>query len=597
MRRAPSHPVSTSPSLARRAAAVLPLVLALGATACGGAAAKPGNFPTREDLQQLAGAPPPKRVFDQNSVDVDSWELIGPLPDAIDGALAEDTDPWSKLLAGAAAAKPGLVVTSRAMACTARQVAAFVAEKDANPAAPLLRFMAARCGVPSGSIGTSYLSGEVPESTSDADLYSKWEAQMKDGLASTIGPGNRLAGISYSRKGKRAAVAIVTAARLAHVETVPLAPTDGKVFLRGELLNPAESIRAIVTRGRFGYELCIKDIEVVLPRFAIECPLSADDPTARVEVAAFPPGRELGDTALDVQVFPAGTLLQSYSRSAAGAAAPPGDAALGSALLDQINAVRKEAGLGAVRLSDAQSRTAAQLAPYYFAALSGGAEPTFADKVALGLLAGWDVDGMVREGHFTSQWSHHREPGALIEAAIASPFGRETLLDPAISLIAIGPVAPKESAVLGAVFSTYALLDTSGKTDNTSAVLARLSKLRAKIKRPAPEAAPELDALLSDIAARVEGGLSLDEALERLTKKSLETISRGRVKAWVATASSVDRLEFPSDLLARSGLHLGVVVARYRPQGAPWTKLAVFFVDVDESPPLNTARAAGAHSG
>src|SRR5262249_32809559 len=157
-------------------------------------------------------------------------------------------------------------------------------------------------------------------------------------------------------------------------------------------------------------------------------------------------------TAVDVQVFPAGKLEQTYTRPAqTGADAPASDAALAPALLEQINAVRKEAGLSALRLSDTESRTAAQLAPYYFAALTGGLEVTIADKVALGLLAGWDVDGMVREGHFASQWTHQRSPASLVEAAIASPFGRETLLDPAISLIAIGPIAPKEGAILGSV--------------------------------------------------------------------------------------------------------------------------------------------------
>lgn len=203
---------------------------------------------------------------------------------------------------------------------------------------------------------------------------------------------------------------------------------------------------------------------------------------------------------------------------------PSGDAALAAALLGGINAVRAEAGLGGVWVAEAQSRTATQLAPYYFGSLHGG-DVGVADKVASASFVGLDVDGMVREGHFGAQWAYQRDVAALVESAIASPFGREALLDREAAQIAIGPLVDKDNPGFGAVFGTYSMIDATGKTDGAAAVVARLTKLRGKIKRPPPALATELDAVLSDVTTRVQGGLSLEDALQRATSASLEAIS------------------------------------------------------------------------
>lgn len=570
----------------RRLLRGIPSLLALAATACGGATPQ-GSFPTRDALSELAASGRPQQVFAQGSVDVDSFELVGPLPDAVDGSTTDAQGPWQKLLAGVVASRPGLVVASRAMECAARQTAAFVAAKNALPAQPLVRFIAARCGVPTGALAIAYRSGEAGDSTTDDALFQQWSPEVNKDLGDALGPGQRAAGIGFARAGKRAAVAVVTASRQVHLERVPLVPEEGKVVLEGELLGAGQSIRAMVTRGRFGFETCIRDIERALPRFRVECAVSQDDPSARVELASFEAGRELGDTVIDLRVHPAGELPGAYARAAAeGAEAAAGQ--VDAALLARINEVRKEAGLGEVRLADAQSRTAARLAPHYFAALNGHVAVKLADVVALGLLAGWDIVGAVREGHFTSMWLGTRAPASLVNAVLDSPFGRETLLDPSASMLAVGAVS--DDAALGAILSTYSLFEPV-KSDVAPAVVDRLSKLRGKIKRPAPQAVPELGAVIADTVARVEAGLSTNDGLERVLGKSAEAVRGSRVHAWVVTTSSVDKLEYPSDLLSKASLRLAVGVARYKPEGSPWTRLAVFFVTVEDPPANNTALA------
>ena len=77
----------------------------------------------------------------------------------------------------------------------------------------------------------------------------------------------------------------------------------------------------------------------------------------------------------------------------------PDDSALfAQAFVEELNVVRFQAGMQPMTLDPAQSETATRLAPQYFAALMGNQDERVADQVALGLLAGWDVEGATPRG-------------------------------------------------------------------------------------------------------------------------------------------------------------------------------------------------------
>lgn len=567
-------------------------------TGCKGAT-PPSAFPSKADLEQIAAKPMPDKTFERGSMDVEQWTLGGELPAAYDEEEIGPGSLWAMpVLDVIAANRSRDTLATKGMECVAREVALFVAEKSATPSGPLRAFMAARCGVPVSSIALHTLSGELPEDTPESDVLAKWQPQIEAAAQSVVGRGPRYVGVSFQRKGKRGAVVMASADRHVTLAKVPVVPEGGVVVVKGRLLAQAETVRALVTRGRFGYEACIKDVEVQPPNFAFECPVAADDAEARIEVAAFPADRELGNAVAELRVVPGGTPNKTYSHAPPRVDGFPADTtALAAALLSGVNAIRKEAGYSELRAATVQSATAARLAPYYFAGVYGGLDIAVSDKIALGMLAGWDVDGQVREGHFHSTWGLERDVGLFVDEVIATPFGRETLLDPSIATLAVGPYLGEGAPGFGAIFGTYAMIDTTGKTDNAQAVLTRLVKLRAKIKRPAPDTATELDGALEDVVAKVEGGQSLDDALKRLTERAVGSISRGSVMSWCSVASSVEKVEIPSELLSTPDLRLGIGVAKYRPEGAPWTRLAVFFVRVKEPPPTNVAKGAAGKSG
>jgi hypothetical protein len=576
-------------SRARRVAALACLLPLVG---CHGA--PPDRFPTRGEIDRIATAPPPARVFDDKSLDVETWELRGPLPDALEIGVAAEASPWGKALAAAAGARPGLVVASSAMTCAAREVAAFVAEKKATPAEPLRRYMAARCGVPSTNLAVAYQSGDAPEAMSEAEIHGKWAPEVEQLVQRALGAGSKFVGIAFVRQGSRAVVAVASAAREAHLERTPFVPTEGKVVLKGELLVPGAKLEARINRGRFGVVECVQDINAAPPRFSIECPVAPEDASAWVQVVAFPPGRVLGDTVVEALVFPGGKPDRTYNHPKPSGAAGHGSAV--GTLLERLNDVRKEAGLGPVRISPTQSHKAELLAPHYFAALSGGHDPLLADKIALGLQAGWDVEGLVLTGHFTTCVGDAGKPDELLEGAFSRPFGRAALLDPDVQSVAVGTVT-HEGKTIGALFGTYALLDPTRMPAESAAMLARVTKLRRVKKLAPPAAVPDLTAVMAKAVERVEKGQSPEGAMEWLLERSAEQVRGMSVQVAMRTAVAVDRVEIPSELLSASTLSLAVGVGHHRAEGDPWAQLVVFFVTVREPASNHTASAPGPARG
>ncbi len=518
------------------------LVLVAGLAACGGSAGS-GAFPSRTEIDAIAAAPLPSGGLDDRSVDVASWELRGPAAEAIDEATGNDPSAWGGMLAAATSAGPGLVA-SQAMGCVAREAAVFVAQKGALPAQTLRRFLAARCGAASTDVSLAYQAGTVPPAMTEADVSVQWGPQVRAMVQSGLRGGNRLAGIGFARANDHAAVLLATAPRRARLERTPIAASGGGVVLRGELLVPAAHIEAMVTSGRFGYAECAVDAAVALPRFSVACPVAAADASAWIEVAAFPAGRVLGDAVIDIQVFPAGAPDHTYAHAPAASRGGPRDpAALAIGVVEHLNAVRRDAGLGAVRLSLGESRKAAALAPHYFAALGGHGDVTVADKIALGLQAGWDVEGVVRDGHFATGRGDAQSPDDLLDQACASPFGRRALLDPEVQSVAVGTVVVGD--VLGALIGTYAIVDPRRAPDESSAVLSRLSRLRQTKRLAAPTVVPQLASVLAKASERVLAGQDPADAMHWLLESAAEQARGKRVHVWVSQASTVERLDLP----------------------------------------------------
>ena len=537
----------TNPRAARQKLAVVSLTLVVGG--CMGGSQADTRFPTAAEIGQIGDAPPPRRVSNPGQKEVDTWDLKDPPSSAPDAAPRAPSGPWEKVLADAAAKRQGLLWVSDSMHCLAKQTGHFFLAHNAIPADDLTRFMAARCGVADGDVGFSYLSGTSPAGTTDDARFQSERTMLEDLVSKHLSSGSQVAGIWAGRDGNKTVVILPFGPRRARLDKVPASPLGNHVVIAGELLTPAEHLQGLGTYGKFGFRQCTVDERVRLPRFSMDCETNADDPSTTIEIAAFPAGRVIGRFVANLVVWPEGKVPNQYVRPASSFAQVGTGPDFPANLVGPLNQVRKEAGLGPVVFNAQESNTAARVAPHYFAALNGSAPEANADTIVLGLRAGWQISGLVGHGHFTSSLTRKLDPGALLASSLSRPSGRETLLDPDVKVIAIGPVLSKEEGILAGVFSTYSLLEPTATQKEVGQVVALLNAQR-KTRGLGPVTVVEsLQGVAAGTARSIElGQRSPEDAMEDLMQKSAATLGGG-VQAWFVGADKAERFTFPKELL------------------------------------------------
>jgi hypothetical protein len=431
----------------------------------------------------------------------------------------------------------------------------------------------------------------------EQQVFDQFRAPVKALIDKTLAGGRFEAGVGYARKNGHAVITVAVTPRSVRVEHTPFVPgPDGKIVVRGEVTAPAATLRALINRGRYGYAVCVADPAVPLPRFSVTCEPSREDEVAWLTISTLPPGRLLGTPVLEVLAWPSGAPGKVYAKIARPAAqtSAPAEVASLPALVEEINRVRKDAGLEAVTLAERESATAARLAPHFFSSFGG--DDTSSDQVALGLLAGWEVEGMVRNGHFVSVVT----PGAayrdLIQSALSRPVGREALLDPAAVRVSIGTIA--EGGSVGALLSTYSLFDGyKHDVGEGRAIAARLAGLRRARAVREPTLVTELSAACQHAAVSVqEGRRTAEEALDDLVRFVNEKLGRS-ARAWASETTSLEAMKFPEEMLSSPALMFGVGVGHHKPVGRAWGRFLVYFVAVEEAGSVMTASRGGGNAG
>jgi hypothetical protein len=546
--------------------------------ACGGGGSG-AQFPSQGDLQKLTGAPAPARIANPLLREVDSWDLKDPPAQPPEGSHTPSS-AWEKQLAEAAQSRQGLLATPESMNCLAKQMGQFYLAQGGIPNAELSNFMAARCAVVDCEIGSSLQTFTNIGSSSDDALYQQTRAPIQEVIEKELTTGNQTAGIWFGKLEQKAVVVVVRSPRRVVLEHVPFVPgTDGHFTLRGEILIPVEKADALINQGRFGVKECTFDPQVRLPRFAIDCPASHDDVSAELEIGAFPPARFTGKVVSHLMVWPAGQVGSHFAGSPIPTTydAPPGADVPGT-LATLLNSVRKEAGLEPVSLNTAESKTAAEVAPHYFAAMAGAEPESVIDQVVMGLRAGWQIPGLVGYGMFTS--SITRDPahvGRLLTTALDRPSGRQALLDPEIKTIAIGPVSSRQESILGAVFGSYSLLEPSAKPQEIDDVLKLLTARRKGRGLAAPVLATELQSALAKASQTLESGQKDADAALQYAMQGAQSASSG-VQGWFSSADKLDHVQFPDALLKAPTLRIAIGVAHYKTSDFPWALRGVLMV-------------------
>lgn len=541
-------------------------------------------FTPPDELAAIARGPAPERIFGRSEPDASTWTIDqapAQLPAQVEHA---PQGSWDGLLAAQAARRGGAVRLTEPMACLARLMGQYALEKQAPPGRGTLAFLAARCGVADPGVGTSFVIQPLRGPETDAEVEQRMRPRAEEGIATALATGNLTAGIWFGRQKQRAVAMLVMVRPMARLEALPAVPgPDGHVVLRGEMLRPAARVDALINRGRHGFRRCAIDPAVALPRFAVDCETDPGDEAEILEIAAFAPGRVMGPIVLRATIWPTGKLPAGY-RPSAPVAARGGTAGRDPAagLVSALNQVRGAAGLAPVALAPSQSETAVLLAPHYFAA-EAGQKADQVDAIAVGVMAGWQVGGLVSAGHFTSAWTPDAatEDG-LIAAVLERPSGREALLDPAIRAVAVGAV--REEGRLGAVFGTYAFLDPAPPGAEAAEVARRIDEARARRGLPPALAHQNLSREVADIALSVERGeRSSRAAMKEVLERASRAATSGRIWAWAGYADRLERLELPEEVVGATAVRVAIGVAHCKPRRSPWFGYCVLVGAVQQS--------------
>lgn len=240
-----------------------------------------------------------------------------------------------------------------------------------------------------------------------------------------------------------------------------------------------------------------------------------------------------------------------------------------------LNQVREEAGMTPVEHAAAQSAAIQSIAEQ-FAAASRQDDEAVANKLALGIMAGWDVTGPIIDADLSSNWSSTHDPSTLLETMLETPSGRRTLMDPSRAEIALGTVE-RDQAVSGIVAS-YSFVPDEHPNRRAQRVLDALNKGREAFGSHPAQEDPKLRAKARRASRAIEHGKAgvikaRDFMLEAAAKRYHKA-----VYSYTFVTHSLDDIDFPKEVLQSKQLPVSVVVAPFSKKDFPWTMYAVVLV-------------------
>lgn len=534
---------------------------ALVLTSFGCATSGSTRFTSVDELKKITSQPKPTKVFDQSHANVDSWQLIGPLPDDVATDAPHETKSlFAKTLLDAAATT-GFSAKESA-ACVAREAAHFFAAKANYPSRSVRHFIEGRCGA-FVTLQLNSLSAPIEADRTDAQIVEHWQAQVTAAVQKI--PAGAQAGIGWVRENGKGVLMVAWVKPEVSLEPVSMLPdADGFVWLRGTSTKRADFVAGSVNQGPTGSADCVNTNTRQAPAFELKCPVAKADASAWVGVTAHERGRVLGFEVARVLVRPNGTKADTYVAptlvsSAAGAAA--------SDFASQLNGVRKSIGLNELIVSQAQGHELHELTPFFLAAMEAQ-HGTSEDLIALGVMAGWHVENEIMKGTFGAGTAETDRTSTLVADMLESPGYRQSLLSPRAGVLAVGLY--QEGSMLGAVVSTYELVQAPTWPATSDKVLTALNAQRARNgKKP-----------VQWVLLPGSGEAILAEGMAKRRSDSEDTLrafmdqasnSTGRaVHGWRVPTFDLDDIQWPPELLSNDSVDLMFFVATERAGNDPW---------------------------
>jgi hypothetical protein len=453
--------------------------------------------------------------------------------------------------------------------CTARELARFRLENGATPDERLDRFIVAACGR-TQNVHAFYSSAQIPAKVKDEEIWKSWKGKLK---IPTDAKGKSV-GAWMVRKADKVTIAVAVAEP--SPITVSRADEAGKVVVTGTVSPGAKRVVGFINQGAYAVSECESDASVALPEIRMTCAMADGDPWAWVQVLTHPEGHRLMHS-VSLSIARRDDKPITLTKPAHISDLP---AETGAAILEGVNRTRALASLAPLEPAVKQAESNTKIAPHFFGA-EHAHDMTTADELALGMLAGWDVEGgTIRNGSFFAGLvSGTKDTASWLAHALDMPMGRHSLLAPDARKIAIGPAALEGGPAVGAVVTTYAMFGDYAAADadrERARAFGRINEERAKrglgpvtSVGPMPEVAT-LAKLVNE--GKREGGEALDSALTFQTRR-MQRSARG----WAFVTHDLDHFTIPPELLLPSQA-VGIEVTHFKPEGSPWGAYLLYVI-------------------
>lgn len=535
-------------------------------------------FPTQERLDELSGTPVERPLAVVGTMAaITSWSIDPAVPQAQWRAPYTGDDPSSTAFAAWAKTSTSGVMVSAAMTCLAQQYARFDAEHpDTIAGADVRAFMHARCGVPFDTV-------QARRWSFDTDKFRALDAKRPEPevLALLEGASEQaVCGLGVWKGEKKVVVSVLVGEPPLELAPVPfLSGGEGSVDISGVYDQPTEWMTARVTHGAFGSMTCARLPASDPPgTFGFRCPTKPEDSAAVVEVVAAPKGSVLGRVMARVLISPDGTNPTQYDAPALDVPATAGDFSA-SAVLAGINALRSKSGLADVVGAPAQDVVTANLFPH----LLGSTDRGVRNEVALGLIAGWQVEQTIRQGTFNALYHHPDTPlDRILAGALFFPAFRAATLSPQTAVVSTAVLDDPEKSARGLLNVGYEVFVPGDFAAEEAAVFAALDDARAKVNLPPVQRVEggADEATLSESAERIRLKESKPgEELDRMVKHFSERVGRD-FYGFIYTPTLIDgwNPDFSKEFFEHENMAVAVTVSYFSPPYAAWGQHVVIVV-------------------
>jgi hypothetical protein len=563
--------------------------LAMVAAGCGGSGGgglgRPvAVFPSKADLDQVM-TEQAKPVPPLKTVALRTWTIKTPVPSP-NAAYPTETPFDRYFVRAAGGAKP-----SAPLRCAALEAARFYLEAGGLPDDGARRYFAARCGSTLPVHQFSYVNGTFPDAMTDEQIVARHGKSLDELVAAAHLNAASVTGFGVARKNGKGAFVIFTGQPVAAVDAFTPLVEGSSVTLTGHVSADSDFAYALITQADSGVAVCEGDPAVALPKFAATCPFSPSDTQARIEIGTRKPGRVLMNVELGLLVRHAEEAGLTYAPEVRGSDAEAADAAaFETALLGNLNDVRRTANAPALSLEQRQSSTNEHLAPHLYVATTEG-NGELADRIGLGVLAGWDVGGVIRDGGiYWSAITSSRSPGRFLSYALESPLARSILLDPKMTRVAIGATALEQGA--GALLTTYSFFQTQNHGTDEDAVFQDLIRRRRARHRSVPRRTARETALDTALVRVSKHQANTLDAMNEAMARVVSTERRG-VTGWAVETTDLRQVPWTDAILDREPMEVEIGVTHYKAPGGAWGQYAVLLL-LRESSAVRTAVVAPA---